>query len=132
MLTRLCRFSLTPSEAVFKAPFGCIMHTCLSPFTSHIRVVGSFGTFSDISRTADISLRIYLRTEAIAGQSGKNDPYMGSVTIQPDFNKLVRGLSDESSAYALNTLTRPLLMNGTISTEVLVKCKSASPIVLRL
>jgi serum/glucocorticoid-regulated kinase 2 len=44
---------------------------------------------SDISRTADISVRIYLRTEAVAGQSGKNDPYMGSVKIQPDFNKLV-------------------------------------------
>jgi hypothetical protein len=108
------------------------MHTCSLSFASQIRVVGSFGTFSDISRAADISLRIYLRTEAIAGQSGKNDPFMGSVTIEPDFNKLVRRLSDESGAYKLNTLIRLLLMNGTISSEALVKSKSASPIVLPL
>ncbi|KIM33955.1 hypothetical protein M408DRAFT_18924 [Serendipita vermifera MAFF 305830] len=50
--------------------------------------VWMYNAHFDISRTADISLRIYLRTEAIAGQSGKNDPYMGSVKIQPDFNKL--------------------------------------------
>ncbi|CCA67867.1 probable Serine/threonine-protein kinase gad8 [Serendipita indica DSM 11827] len=50
--------------------------------------VWMYNAHFDISRTADISLRIYLRTEAIAGQSGKNDPYMGSVKIVPDFNKL--------------------------------------------
>jgi serum/glucocorticoid-regulated kinase 2 len=50
--------------------------------------VWMYNAHFDISRTADISLRIYLRTEAVAGQSGKNDPYMGSIKIQPDFNKL--------------------------------------------
>ena len=40
---------------------------------------------SDISRAADISLRIYLRSEANSGTSGRNDPYMGSVKIKPEF-----------------------------------------------
>lgn len=48
---------------------------------------------SDISRAADISLKIYLRSEANSGTSGKNDPYMGSVKIRPEFTNFSRLVS---------------------------------------
>lgn len=48
---------------------------------------------SDISRAADISLKIYLRSEANSGTSGKNDPYMGSVKIRPEFTNFSKLVS---------------------------------------
>jgi hypothetical protein len=77
---------------------------------------------SDISRTADISLRIYLRTEAISGQSGKNDPYMGSVKIQPDFNKLVRMPGIQLIWAVLINTHRLLLINGTTLSGEQARC----------
>lgn len=84
---------IDPLGGSIKSPvwmYNAHLSVSWSPFpTLSAHPVSDHLSSSDISRTADISLRIYLRTEAIAGQSGKNDPYMGSVKIQPDFNKLV-------------------------------------------
>jgi hypothetical protein len=61
---------------------------------------------SDLSRTADVSLKIYLRSEASSGISGKNDPYMRSIKIKPEFSNFSKLIGTTCYAYLIrNTKT---------------------------